>query len=377
MPVSKKIFIISAIILGILLIFLGIYQLNFKKGGTSNDSAATENTSAGAISKVNQGKITEISAKKVFFPVIDFNNSQIQYYSKETGMLSQMNLDGSGDKKLSPKSLPNLANVIWAPNGAKAILETRQSDGSSYDYYNRAEDKIIPIKNIDTIVWQNINKIFYKYYDTKTQDRSLNIASPDGSDWLKITDIAYKKADLAPIPKSGLVSIWNSADALTETLFESVAIAGGERKSLFTGKFGADYLWNGNGDTFLISHSDQKGGAKIQLAIANEQGGEYRNLSIGTFVSKCVWSNDNVTVFCAVPDTISGNVVLPNDYNTGKVKTKDSFWKINTKTGEKSSLVNPAKIPTEIDASNLFINDQETMLIFLNKLDNKLYKLEL
>lgn len=378
MPTSKKIFIASLTILGVLLIFLGIYQLNFKS--KTADPQATDKKTAETSDVLNnkaaQAKITAISSKQAFNPFVDFSNSRIQYYAKEDGMLSQMDLNGGGMKKLFIKNLANLADVTWAPNGSRAILKFIKGDVINYEYYNRDEGKSGPIKNIDTIVWQNINKIFYKYYDAKTQERSLNIANPDGTDWLKITDINSKKTSLSPIPKSGLVSIWNFPDALLETTLESIPVVGGEKKTLFAGKFGADYLWNGNGSTILMSHSDQKGGAKMQLATANEQGGEYKSLDIATFVSKCVWSKDNVTIFCAVPESLPASAVLPNDYLSGKVSTKDAFWKINTKTGEKSSLISPTKITTEIDASNLFINDQDNMLIFSNKLDNKLYKLE-
>jgi len=379
MPVSKKIFIASLTILGILLIFLGIWQLNFRGKVDSQKTPALQSDDKGEtpLTKTSQANIKAISDKKVSFPFVDFSNSRIQYYSQEAEAISQMNLDGSAVKKLFTEGLTALTDIVWAPNGTKAILKNGQGDTASYRYYNRDEEKAVPIKNIDAIVWQNINKIFYKYYDAKTQERSLNIANPDGSDWLKITDINSKKTLLAPIPKSGFVSTWNGADALAETTLEAIPFVGGEKKTIFTGKFGADYVWNANGDTVLISHSDQKGGTKMQLAIANEQGGEYKNLNIATFVSKCVWSKDNATIFCAVPDNFPATAVLPNDYLEGKIKTKDSFWKINTKTGEKSSLINPTKIPVDMDASNLFINDQDNMLIFLNKLDNKLYKLEL
>ena len=374
MPVSKKIFIISATILGILLVFLGIYQLNFKSDTSSQPVADSQNsnTQKDLVNTSNQAKITLISDKLAKYPFVDFEGAHIQYYSPETASISQMNLDGTGGMKLFIKNVAGLTGLVWAPTGSRAILKFDRG----YEYYNRDNGTSVPIKTMDTVFWQNVNKIFYKYYDPKTKERSLNIANPDGSDWLKISDIDFARVDIAPIPKSGMVSLWNSSNALQETNLESIPIAGGDKKILFSGKFGADYLWNGSGDRILISHSDQKGGSKIQLAVANGQGGEYQNLNVSTFVSKCVWSSDNVTVFCAVPTDLPATAVLPNDYWSGKIQTKDAFFKINTKTGEKTSLISPTKIPTDIDASNLSINAQDNILIFLNKLDSKLYKLE-
>lgn len=378
MPVSKKIFIASVTILGILLVFLGIYQLNFKSSPVDNSTAGSQDADVQTIptSKAGQAKITMVSDKKVSYPFIDFSSAHIQYYSNESGMISQMNLDGTGGTILFAKSVPGLTGIIWAPTGSKAILKFGQGADTRYEYYERDKGSSLALKTIDTVFWQNTNKIFYKYYDVKTEERSLNIASPDGSDWLKISNIDFKRVEIAPVPKSGLVSMWNSPDALQETALQVIPITGGEKKVLFSGKFGADYLWSGDGNAILMSHADQKGGAKMQLAISNSQGGEYRNLNVATFVSKCVWSGDNDTIFCAVPNSLPAAAVLPNDYLSGKIQTKDSFFKINTKTGEKTSLINPTKIPTDMDAGNLSINDQNNMLIFLNKLDGKIYKLE-
>lgn len=372
MPISKKIFITSITILGILLVFLGIYQLNFKSNPVSTTGTQDVNTQTITGDVSTQAKITLISDKKAQYPFVDFDSAHIQYYSPETASISQMNLDGTGGMKLFIKNITDLVDIAWAPTGSRAILKFDRG----YEYYNRDKEMAVPIKTMDTVFWQNINKIFYKYYDTKTKERSLNIANPDGSSWLKISDIDFARVDIAPIPKTGLVSLWNSSDALQETNLEAIPITGGDKKILFSGKFGADYLWNSSGDRILISHSDQKGGSKIQLAVTNNQGGEYQNLNVATFVSKCVWSSDNITVFCAVPTDLPTTAVLPNDYWGGKIQTKDAFFKINTKTGEKTSLISPTKIPTDIDASNLFINAQDNMLIFLNKIDSKLYKLE-
>lgn len=205
----------------------------------------------------------------------------------------------------------------------------------------------------------------------------MNIANPDGTGWEKITELNYKDIIIAPVPQSGLVSFWTNPDANSETVLQSVSIVGQSSKILFTGKFGVDYLWNNNGTKALLSHSDAKGGTKIRLAVINDQGGEYKNLEMPTFVTKCVWTRDNKTVYCALPGSIPESAILPNDYYVGKFNTTDTFWKVNTQTGEKERIVALDKIQGSFDASTLFLNYDESILFFVNKSDGKLYRADL
>ncbi|HAT75124.1 MAG TPA: hypothetical protein DCS28_03745, partial [Candidatus Moranbacteria bacterium] len=228
------------------------------------------------------------------------------------------------------------------------------------------------------IAWQNTgNRIFYKYYDSKTKKRSLNISDPDGSNWTKLADIAFRDISIAQIPQSGSVSFWNKPDSFFETIFKSVPLVGGEEKEIMKGLFGADYLWNNNGSYVLISHSDAKGGNKIQLSIANSNGGEFKNLNMPTLVSKCVWMKDNKNILCALPGEIPAGAIMPNDYNQEKFRTADTFWKINTTTGEKARVIELEKITAKYDATNLFLNNDESILFFVNKTDGKLYRITL
>jgi hypothetical protein len=174
-----------------------------------------------------------------------------------------------------------------------------------------------------------------------------------------------------------LVSFWNSPDASAETDFESSSVLGGGNTPIFKGYFGADFLWNASGNAVLVSHTDQKNGSQIQLAIMNDHGGELKNLGVATFVSKSVWSKDNKTAYFALPGSLPSNATMPNDYLANKFNTDDSFWKINTITGEKTRIIDAAKLSGGLDATNLFLNADESMLFFTNKIDGKLYRISL
>lgn len=379
MSFSKKIFIISSSLLAVILLLWGIYYLSFNKPG-DNAPAQKETSSQVAPSDQTAGeKIHLLTQEPVLGSSFVQENHSIKYYSRENGKIYQIDSSGAGKKTLSDKELPGLVSVLWSPNKTKVISKFSRENGQfQYFYYDFIAGKGTPLKNnLDFVIWQNNNKIFYKYYDPESQERSLNIANPDGTDWKKITDIAFKDIFIAPIPQSGLVSFWTKPDAYLETALQSVSIAGQNSKSLFTGKFGADYLWNNDGTKILLSHSDGRGGSKTTLAVINSRGGEYRRLEIPTFASKAAWSKDNKTVYYALPGSMPEGVILPNDYSAGKFKTTDTFWKVDTETGKKERVVELDKIKGQFDATEMFLNYDESMLFFINKTDGKLYRLDL
>lgn len=378
MSIFKKTFFVSLFIFFVSLLFWGVYLLSFKKNTPGSETE--KNIISEILPIKEETKISLLSDEAILSPTITAEGNAIKYYSRQTGKVYQLDFDGKNKKTLSDKELIGLVDVTWSPDKTKAITKfTRPNNEVEFFSFDYATQRGTSLKKgVDQIAWNtNSNKIFYKYYDSQTKKRSLNIADPDGSNWGKLADIDYRNISIAPIPKTGAVSFWNSPDSYTETIFESIPLIGGERKTIFKGKFGADYLWSPDGSYVVLSHSESRSGNKIQLGLINFNGGEYKNLGLPTFVSKCTWSSDNVTLYCAMPGGITESAILPNEYLEKKFNTVDTFWKINIKNGEKSRLVDPDKIPDKFDATNLFLNKDESMLFFVNRVDGKLYKINL
>ena len=379
MPLSKKVFIFSSVGLIILLLFWGIYNLSFKPSSKTQTPKTADNSSASTASVKVPAKISTLTDESITSPFLTTDNN-IKYYSKETGKTYQISLDGTNKKVLSDTALPGLVIALWSPDGTKVISKFIRDGQTKFYYYNYTESKGVALMdNIDTLVWQSNNRILYKYYDPKTKARTISVADPDGSNWSKITDLTYKDVVIAPIPKTGLISFWNAADAYAATSFQSVSVIGGEKKDIFKNYFGADYLWSPDGNNVLVSHSEATPGSKTQVGVANDNGGEYKNLDMPTFVSKCAWSLDNKTVYYALPGQIPDGMVLPNDYNESKFNTIDTFWKVDITTGKKDRIIDPDALSKigAIDATRLFLNANESALLFINRTDGKLYRIDL
>ena len=78
---------------------------------------------------------------------------------------------------------------------------------------------------------------------------------------------------------------------------------------------------------------------------------------------------------CAVPNNITGNQ-YPDSWYQGLVSFDDFFLKINTVTGDKTTIANSID-GTPVDGTYLFLDKAESLLFFTNKKDSTLWSLDI
>ncbi|MFH0969725.1 MAG: hypothetical protein V1804_04410 [Patescibacteria group bacterium] len=391
MSIAKKIFIISSVLLASVLFFLGIYNISFKPKNTAlnNSSAQTTNSkkeNSGIVSNIeeklgikNKEKIYALSQGAAISPFVSEKEEKIKYYNPSNGSVSEVSFNGEGRSVIDENNFEGLEKVSWSPDGSKVISRFNSGGKIQYTSYDYSTKIFFKLANgIEFAAWNNLgDQIVYKYSDSKTGKKTINTANFDGSNWKKIADISISNFWMSMVPQSSFVSFWNSPNALEETLLYLVSTVAGDSKKIFSGRFGADYLWSPNGTKALISSTDSRGGSKIGLGVINSNGGEFQNLNIPTFTSKCAWGKDNKTVYYALPSFPSENNMLPNDYQNGKISSKDTFWKVDITTGKAERLVETSDIKNLYDAKNLFLSPSEDILFFINRTDGKLYGINL
>lgn len=375
----KKIFVASFILLVVVLLFLGIYNFAFKKEAaqTAEQKQAIVEEPKTSKNLKEPSKLTVVSDEAVLSPFFDKKSETITYYSAKDGTVWKINPNGKGKQQISDVKLDGLKNVYWSPDHSKVVTMFEKNGQITFFEYDYALQKGLQLKSgLDTVVWDNLGtKIFYKYYDAGKQERTLNIANPDGSGWQKITDLEFKNVSIAPVPSTAAVSYWNYPSANEKTKFYAVSATGGEPKVVLGEKYGADYLWSPDGTQALVSSLSDKDRKMTALGIVSA-GGEYKDLGIPTLVSKCVWSIDGKTIYYALPGDIPDSAVMPDDYQNKKFFTDDTYWKMDVATGKKERIIDASSINGKHDSTNLFLSATEDALYFVNRVDGKLYKID-
>jgi hypothetical protein len=122
--------------------------------------------------------------------------------------------------------------------------------------------------------------------------------------------------------------------------------------------------------TFLASALDSDG-RLTNIGLFNAKGDLTRSFNVVTLPEKCAWVGTATSVYCAVPENISGS--LPEDWFQGKVGFHDRIVKIATETG----IISEVLPQTSFDVVDIFLDPQEQYLFFRNKSDSSLWRLEL
>ncbi len=377
---AKKFFIGSSVFLLVLLSLWGIYNLFFAQKETSKASPDVPTTETPKTEIKKSTAIQIAIDTPILSPSISSDgDGSILYIDKNTGSLQKLDLASGKKEVLSDITLTSPISAIWKTNGTAAIAKEFRSNEPSFrliSFVNSVPPALLKW-GIRYLIWDELeNNIIYTYQDAAGK-MTLNRALPDGSEWKELEKLPSTPVFIQSIPKSPLIALWERPANNRVGELKTINITNGETKTLFPGKYGANYLWSPNGENILLSWAPEKNKSRITLAMINKNGGEYTDLNFPTLVEKCVWLNDNKTVYCALPGSLSQTAVMPDDFYGQSFSSSDTFWKIDTETGKSERIVALEDMSESFDAVTLLVSPDESKLFFVNRKDNKLYSIQL
>ena len=337
----------------------------------STQDDKVENTDLVPSSLSNQ--IKAISQKPIINPIID--NQKVKYYLSENGQAYESNFDGSGLTQLSTNTLTNLSRALWSPDGNKVIhIFNDQGVIKKYLYDFETEQSTRLGQNIDYISWApNEDRIVYQYYGP-AEENNISISNPDGLNWTNIFPTRMKDL-IVEWPSTNKIALMTKPSGLTQGTAYTIDLTNNDFQKVIEPTYGLTTLWSPQANKILFSETDHQG-KNLKLKIADLGQSTINQLDIITLPEKCVWSTDNQTVFCAIPENIPQLTVLPDDYHKNLTSFSDHFWKINISTGQKTKIFEN-KGEQIYDAKNLLLSPLEDYLIFINQTDGLLYSIEI
>jgi hypothetical protein len=296
----------------------------------------------------------------------------IRYIERSTGHIYQMYLDTKKSGTISNSTIPGVYEAIFNNRATSTIYRYVSTDektitsflaslggDSSFLPVDITAISLSPDKTQFFSIIKNANGVtgtIKSFDETKTNQ----VFTSAFSEWLPqwVTD---KNIYLTTKPSylvSGSVYILN--------------ITNGTLSKIFGGIDGLTTLADNDGN-FILYNASLNIGPKLNVFDVKNHTSV--DLDIYGLPEKCIWSPDNINVYCAIPNTIVGTE-YPDYWYQGLVSFTDYFVKINTKTKEVATLAN-SQNETPIDATNLFLNKGEDKLFFTNKKDSTLWSLDL
>lgn len=297
----------------------------------------------------------------------------VRYVERMNGHIYKMFIDNKAREKISNSTIPAIYEAFFGNEADTVVYRYLSNDRVINSYLatiGQAKGEFLPQNISDFSVSPDKSKFFYL---TKNTDGVTGILGDFNN--------STKRQSIFSSALSEWLSEWDNNQNLYLTTKASYVFPGSiyslntTNKTLtkiYGGKNGLTTKINPGGTAVLFSYATETGPA---LGIYNILSNTDRNLNTYGLAEKCIWSTDNIHIYCGVPNVIIGNQ-YPDSWYQGLVSFDDYFVRINTATGSKITYANSMN-ETPVDAINLFLDKDEDTLFFINKKDSTLWSLSL
>ena len=297
----------------------------------------------------------------------------VRYVEKATGHIYQTNLDNKKTTgTISNSTIPGVYEVIFNSKADATIYRYVADDDTTITSFlatlGGGSNFLTP--NILSIILSPDKNSFFSIIKNKNGVIG-NIKTFDGSKTSQVFSSAFSEW-LPQWVTTNTIYLTTKPSYLVDGSVFSLNTTNGTMTKLFGGIPGLTTLADNDGNLVLFGASLNIG---PKLNIFDIKKHTSVDLGVYGLPEKCVWSNDNINIYCAIPNTIVGTD-YPDSWYQGINSFTDYFVKINIQTKEVSTLAN-SQDEKSVDATNLFLSDKEDKLFFTNKKDYTLWSLGL
>ncbi len=303
-------------------------------------------------------QITALSTVRVSSPTLVPDRGTIQYYEEGTGKMFEVQPDGTGLHVISSSKLPDFISSAWAPDGRSVITAFSSPEGFQFKAYRFDTKQSFALPAGTQSVAFSPDSTRIAYFQT-SKDGSRIAIMPAGDGVAK--NIFQTRLTSAALmwPSDEFLALMlqrsagDQADILLITLSGSVT-------HLLDDQRNVEQMWARSGAAVLLSliNSD----SKQELWVKDIATGLFTVLPVTTSASKCAWSLDLKTVWCAIAHQRSG-------------QQYDDFVAIDLGTGTSRVVIDGRLLTPRVVAESLIMSPDETHYIVKNKTDGKLYSI--
>lgn len=329
----------------------------------------------------------EVDPKKVTPPQTEFVPA-LRYVAKENGNIYQTFADKINERKFSTTIIPRVYDAYFGSNAGLVIMRyLKQNDRIIETFMGSLPKELLGVES-------GTNEIKGSFLPDNVKDISISPdtskalylfnSGVDSSDNMVGTILNFgdgKKTQVLDSPFTEWLSQWAAGNVLTFTTKPSSSVPGYMYTTDTTGKNFTRTLGNINGLTTLAGPTGKLvlvGNSSLLLSIYHTDTMVSDQVALRTLPEKCVWNKIGDSIYCAVPKIITPQP-YPDTWYQGEVSFNDQIWKIDVKTDNATLLLDPQTIMggEGLDGIKLAVDEGENYLLFVNKKDSYLWKLNL
>ena len=317
-------------------------------------------------------------------PLTEFMTA-LRYVERATGNVYQTFVDKIEEKRFSTTMIPKVYEAYFGDKGESVVMRYLKIDGRTIQTFvgglpkeylgadttvsNEIKGSFLPENITDLSLSSDAQNIFYLF---EVGDNAVGTTS---------NLLSGKKVQTITSPFTEWLSSWPNSKMITLTTKPSSGVPGYMYMTDPSGKILTKIFGGINGLTTLTSPNGKLvlfGDDNLSLRVYHMDTKASDLLGIRTLPEKCAWGGASDVVYCAVPKTTSASL-YPDAWYQGEVSFSDNIWKIDIKTGNATTIVDPLTVEggEEVDGVKLAMDPSENYLFFVNKKDSFLWELQL
>ncbi len=326
-------------------------------------------------------KITSVPVAGFISYTDDRGDTIVRYIEKATGHIYEAYMDSTTVERLSNTTIPKIQNTVWVD---KDNLILQYLDGevvkSFYGNIVVPEEEGIKVvgKTEGVFLWDDVLGIVASgdkimYFLENTDGSRFFQSDLDGENSTVLFDTPLTEW-LMQKPSNDILSITSKPSATVSGYVYLVDKNIGKLEKILDRTMGLTTLVSNNAKAVIFSRSRTGG---FDLNLHSIEGNETSRLDINTLPEKCVWNNEDIYIYCGVPNEIETGF-YPDIWYQGLTSFSDNIVKLDTRDGELKVIASPSLLTREeIDLIKLELGPKEENLFFINKKDSSLWVLEL
>ena len=296
---------------------------------------------------------------------------RVRYVEQATGHVYDVNPDGTAKTRISNTTVPGVFEVMWAPDGNRAIITYLTSTGlnilSAKFTASTTQGVFLPSDVKEALFSPKGDRI--AYITESPNGGSVVTASPENKNPRAVFRSPFSSWTLL-WPEEGAMYLTTRPSALLSGFTYRLGTASGAFEKIAGPRPGL--LFGTDGKNALLSEADS-----LERTIHSSKI-DLKTLAVTTLDAKlipekCAWSKkEKSTVFCALSDPFPQSA-MPDGWYQGKLLFTDIAAKIDlaSMSAQKIALGLP------IDAYKPFLSAEEDMFFFINRYDGSLWALRL
>lgn len=351
---------LTSALIGYILIGQGFFINPKSQTGTLLDKFDEQKPTPQAVQEDANNPIL-LSDRQVVSPTVTFDKRGLLYFEKGTGKVFEYDFDDKKESIISDALLPNFISARWSPVKNLTLNSYISDNGVTLGTFSPSTGERMDLgKEVRSATFSNDGGLlaYYYFYNNPATDNDPSAVNL-GQILLSELDNSYQKKIL-DTRITNIELEWSLLDKITLKANSSdlfILTKEGKLTKILSDKLDLAYKLSPSGNKVLFSSFELINNKSTpMLWLKDLDSGVEEPLNISGDASKCAWSIDDTTVYCAI----------------SRSPVADDISTINTLTKKNTVIYG-----TSLNISELHLSGLEEYLILLSQRDNKLYSIKI